>query len=291
MTSARSKELLRLVRPVAFVSIRSTPFSPTASRTPCRPSLQLSPNFCSMMSQRPSSRGNSPWHRGSRRGALRDCLRFPGFAPRNPAGPDQADRTPPHAFRRDGESQTRLVRKAVRPEKVGSNRIMVHRSIISCIYYAAHRALDLVPEFGRAAELRAKIAVYIIGEALCKALPVHVARNVFEEHQHGELVRAGMLEFFFHHEPSGRCFPASSRAEDKKKNVAAVDGVEAGIPRRTGLRREILIDQHRVSTGLFDPAAGGLPIFRESFNDGADEHPWLRHIQDRSNTVSAILAT
>jgi hypothetical protein len=100
-----------------------------------------------------------------------------------------------------------------------------------------------------------------------------------------------MLEFFLHHEPARRRFPASFRAEDKKKDVAAVDGVEAGVPRRAGLRREILIDEDPFTAGLFDAVAGGLPIFRESFNHRADEHPWLRHIQDRSNTASAILAT
>src|ERR1700733_4642316 len=113
---------------------------------------------------------------------------------------------------------------------------MVHRSIISCIHYGAHRALDLVPEFGRAAELHAEIAVYIIGEALCKALPVRVARNVFEEYQYEELAGAGMLEFFLHHEPARRGFRASSRAEDQNKNVATVDGGEAGVPRRVCLR-------------------------------------------------------
>ena len=147
-----------------------------------------------------------------------------------------------HALRRDGESQTGLIRKAVRLQKVRGNRIMVHRSVISCIYHGAQRALDLVPEFGCAAELHAEIAVYIIGEALCKPLPVGVTRNVFEKHQHGELARAGMLEFFLHHEPARRRFPAAPPAEYEKKNVAAVDGVETGVARRTGLRREILID-------------------------------------------------
>jgi hypothetical protein len=76
-----------------------------------------------------------------------------------------------HALRRDGKSQTGLIRKAVRLQKMRGNRIMVHRSIISCIYHRAQRAPDLVPEFGCAAELPAEIAVYIIGETLCKPLP------------------------------------------------------------------------------------------------------------------------
>ena len=57
-----------------------------------------------------------------------------------------------------------------------------------------------------------------------------VARNVFEEHQHRKLARPCMLEFFLHHEPARRRFPTSSRAEDKEKNIAAVNGIEAGIP-------------------------------------------------------------
>src|ERR1017187_1058126 len=89
-----------------------------------------------------------------------------------------------------------------------------------------------------------------------------------------------LLDFFLHHEPARRRFPASSRAEHNKKNVATIDGVEAGVPRRTGLRREILIDENPFTTGLFDPPAGDLPVFRESFNDRADETPGARHRHD-----------
>jgi hypothetical protein len=57
-------------------------------------------------------------------------------------------------------------------------------------------------------------------------------------------------------------------------------GVKAGVPRRTALRREIVIDENPFPAGLFDAFADGLPIFRESLNHRADEHSGTRHRHD-----------
>ena len=131
---------------------------------------------------------------------------------------------------------------------------MVHRSIISCIYHGAQRALDLVPEFGCAAELDAEIAVYIIGEALCKPLPVGVARNVFEKHQHGELARAGMLEFFLHHEPARRRFPAAPPPSTRRKTS------QLSMASRQVLRDELACDGKSSLTRTPSPPACSIPL-------------------------------
>jgi len=52
-------------------------------------------------------------------------------------------------------------------------------------------------EFGRAAELRAEIAIDIVGEAPWKALRLRVARHIFKKHEHRKRTRTGMLEFLF----------------------------------------------------------------------------------------------
>src|ERR1700722_7297543 len=112
------------------------------------------------------------------------------------------------------------------------NTITFGPSLLSREHRDRSSVQSRIKEFGLATELHAEMATDVVGEAPCKALRLRVARNVFEKYQHRELAGACLLEFFLHPEPARLRFPVSSRAEDKKKDVAAVDGVEASVPGR-----------------------------------------------------------